>query len=101
MCRPESGETFSQFSVRLGSYLNRWLELGRVPNTFNGLYDLVLRDQFLSICNRDLLLFLKERIPKDIDEMCRLADQYKEARHVNILSLVHSGRKESTPEPRN
>nr|XP_034325279.1 uncharacterized protein LOC105323550 isoform X4 [Crassostrea gigas] len=101
MCRPESGETFSQFSVRLGSYLNRWIELGRVPNTFDGLYDLVLRDQFLSMCNRDLLLFLKERIPQDIDEMCRLADQYKEARHVNILSLVHSGRKESTTELRN
>lgn len=48
----------------------------------------------------NLLLFLKERIPKDIDEMCRLADQYKEARHVNI-SLVLSGRKESTTEPRN
>lgn len=48
-----------------------------------------------------IVLFLKERIPKDINEMCRLADQYKEAGHVNILSLVHYGRKESTSEPRN
>lgn len=51
MCRPESNETFFQSSVRLGSYLNRWLELGRVPNTFNGLYDIVLRDRFFSMCN--------------------------------------------------
>lgn len=45
-------------------------------NTYEGLFDMMLRDQFLSICNRDLLRFLKERIPKDIQEMSVLADQY-------------------------
>ena len=60
----------------------------------------MLRDQFLSMCSKDLLLFLKERIPKTMDEMCALADQYKEARNANILSLAHSGRKDSNPEPK-
>ena len=60
----------------------------------------MLRDQFLSMCSKDLLLLLKERIPKNIDEMSTLADQYKEARNANILSLVHSGRKYSNPEPK-
>lgn len=83
-CRPEVGETFLQFSVRLSSYLDRWVELGKVNNTYEGLFDMILRNQFLSICNRDLLLFLKERIPKDIQEMSVLADQYREARRANI-----------------
>ncbi|XP_062596739.1 uncharacterized protein LOC134258215 isoform X2 [Saccostrea cucullata] len=100
-CRPEVGETFTQFAVRLGSYLDRWIEFGKVNKTYNGLYDLVLRDQFISICNRDLSLFLKERIPKSIEDMCMLADQFKEARHVNILTLVSSSKKETTFENRN
>ncbi|XP_062584037.1 uncharacterized protein LOC134245806 isoform X2 [Saccostrea cucullata] len=100
-CRPEVGETFTQFAVRLGSYLDRRIEFGKVNKTYNGLYDLVLRDQFISICNRDLSLFLKERIPKSIEEMCMLADQFKEARHVNILTLVSSSKKETTFENRN
>ena len=93
-CRPEVGETFSQFSVRLGSYLDRWLELSKVNKTYEGLYDMVLRDQFLSMCSKDLLLFLKERIPKSIQEMSVLADQFKEPRHANIQSLVFSSKKE-------
>lgn len=100
-CRPERGETFTQFSVRLGSYLDRWIELGKVNKTFQGLYDLVLRDQFLSICNKDLILFLKERIPNNIQDMCALADQYKEARCANIQTLVNSSRKDTSIDPQN
>ncbi|XP_062609199.1 uncharacterized protein LOC134270945 [Saccostrea cucullata] len=95
--RPEVGETFSQFVVRLGSYLDRWIELGRVNKTFDGLYDLILRDQFLFMCNKELTLFLKERIPKNIREMCDLADQFREARRVNIQTLVHFSKKENSP----
>ena len=32
-----------------------------IPKTFEGLKDLVLRDQFTFICNRELELFLRER----------------------------------------
>lgn len=56
---------------------------------------MMLRDQFLYICNRDLLLFLKKRIPKDIQEMYVLADQYREARHANIQTLVSSSKRET------
>ena len=52
------------------------------------------------MCSKDLLLLVKERIPKNIDEMNTLADQYKEAHNANILSLVHSGRKDSNLEPK-
>lgn len=94
-CRPEVGETFLQFSVRLSSYLDRWVELGKVNNTYEGLFYMMLRDQFLSICSRDPLLFLKERIPKDIQEMSVLADQYREARHAYIQTLDSSSKRET------
>ena len=100
-CRPEKGETFAQFTVRLSSYLTRWLEMGGVTKSFAGLYDLMLRDQLLSICNKDLLLFLKERIPNSIERMSVLADQYKEARQANILTLVYCSKKDTSSDSKN
>lgn len=51
---------------------------------YEGLFDMMLRNLFLSICNRNVLLFLKERIPKDKQEMSALGDQSKVAMHANI-----------------
>ena len=49
-------------------------------NTYEGLFDLMMRDQILSSCDRELRLFLKERQPKICSELTKLADQYREAR---------------------
>ncbi|VDH97683.1 Hypothetical predicted protein [Mytilus galloprovincialis] len=103
-CRPEFGETFQQFSVRLGSYFSRWIDMSNVLKTFDGLYDLMLRDQFLHICNNEVMLFLKERVPKSIDDMTRYADQFKEARRVNIVSLTNQtqkGKSQPSQKPNN
>ncbi|XP_033731328.1 uncharacterized protein LOC117320952 [Pecten maximus] len=78
--RPESGETFAQFAVRLESYFMRWIELAGVKETFADLRDLMLRDQFIQTCGNELMLFLKERTPSSIAEMSKLADQYADAR---------------------
>ena len=45
-CRPEAGETFSQFSVRLASYLTNWIETSDCLKTYEGIFDLMMRDQF-------------------------------------------------------
>ena len=79
-CRPEQGETFGQFIIRLENYLHRWRELACTPATYEGFVDLMLRDQMLQSCGRDLALFLKERIPADRQQMAALADQFCEAR---------------------
>ena len=86
--QPETGETFVQFSVRLSSYLLKWLKMAKVAETFEALFDLFMRDQFLQVCNRDLALFLKERVPPSIQEMAVLADQYREARLTNASNLT-------------
>ena len=56
-CRPDSGETFQQFTSRLKSYFTRWIDMSGINKTYEGLADLILRDQFAFICNRDLELF--------------------------------------------
>ena len=51
-CKPEPCETFSQFSVRLSSYLTKWIAMGGCNKTYEGLFDLMMRDQLLHICNK-------------------------------------------------
>ena len=59
------------------------MELGKVDETYEDLRDLILREQFLTVSNRSLVLFLKERKITSIDEMVELAEQYHEAHSVN------------------
>ena len=65
-CRLEAVEISSEFSVRVESLLNRRKELCNVDHSFEGLIDLNLRDQVLSMCSKDLFLFLKNAILKTL-----------------------------------
>ncbi|XP_033736589.1 uncharacterized protein LOC117324870 [Pecten maximus] len=93
--RPEAGENFAKFAVRLDSYFLRWLEMAKTPKTFEGVKDLIIRDQFIQACGNELTLFLKERIPATIGEMAKLADQFADARGhtANLLKFRPEGYK--------
>ena len=41
--RPDPGETFVQFAVRLSSYMTRWIAMSNSTKTFEALFDLILR----------------------------------------------------------
>lgn len=84
--RPDKGETYGQFVVRLQSYLQRLVDMSNIQKTYEGLFDLMVRDQLLHICNRQLSLFLLQRTPKSAAEMTKFADQYREARLVSASS---------------
>ncbi|KAJ8036669.1 Protein NYNRIN [Holothuria leucospilota] len=73
--RPTQGETGLKFANRITTYLKRWLEASKVSN-FDALFDLLLREQFLEACGRDLRIFLKERDPDSIKVMVEHADHY-------------------------
>ena len=77
--KPDTGESPAQFITRLASYLQRWVELAKVDQTYEGLSVLIIREQYLSICPPDLALFLKERSLKDLDELATIAERYYEA----------------------
>ena len=94
-CRPENGETFQQFTTRMKSYFTRWIDMANIEKSYEGLQDLILREQLTFICNRDLELFLREREPKSLEQASKLADQYKEARYVDIVSLTYKNNERS------
>ena len=51
-CKPDSGETFQQFTSGLKSHFTRWVELARIE-TLEDLADLILRDQLAFICTKE------------------------------------------------
>jgi hypothetical protein len=72
--KPEQGESARQFTTRLSNYLDRWMEMGKVEKTLPALRSLIVREQFLVTCNKQLSTFIKERSPKSVDEMTDLAE---------------------------
>ena len=70
------GETPSQFMDRLQNYLERWIEFSEIELTYDGIIDLLIREQFLSTCNKSLSVFLKERTQKCVKDMAFYAEQY-------------------------
>ena len=82
--KPERGESFGQFMTRLEGYFNRWIELGHVDKTYQGLKDALLREQAMSVVTRNLGIFIMERKHKDIGEMSILAEQYLEVQYTEI-----------------
>ena len=92
-CRPENGETFQQFTTRMKSYFTRLIDMASKDRFYEGLQDLILQEQLTFICNRDLELFLRERELKSLEQASKIADQYKDARYVDIVSLTYKTRK--------
>ena len=82
-----------QFIVRLDSYLMKWLELAVVDKTFEGVIQLVLMEQFVSICNIELNTFQKERTCKDTKGLGEHANKYLETIGSNSRMCVNDPRR--------
>jgi len=52
--KPEAGETPSQFLTRLDNYLERWIELAKVTKSYEGLKILIVQEQYLSTCPKEM-----------------------------------------------
>jgi len=59
--RIEVGETAEQFVDRLKKYLTKWREMAGFDATYEGLQNMILRDQFFITCDKPLQIFLKEK----------------------------------------
>ena len=88
--RPERSETFKQYSIRLCSYLNKWLTMAKVEKPIEALCDFMARDQFLEVCSRELFVHLKPKMFENLDAMAKEADLFAEARG-GMFSFVNKG----------
>ena len=84
--KPEVDESPDQFIVRLERYLLRWLELSHTERSFEGLKDLIIEEQFIDSCPKELAIHLRERAPETLDQIAKIADQYLEAHGKHLFS---------------
>jgi len=83
--KPESGETPTQFLTRIGNYLQRWIELANAEKSFDGLKTLMIQEQYLSVCPKEMAMHLKEGKPKSIQELGEKAKNYVDAHATEIV----------------
>ena len=93
--KPEQGETAHQFVARLQRYFNRWVDMSGCVKEYKDLADLLIREQFVNTCSAEMALFLRERVPKNISEMVKLAEQYLEAHGMSLQERQKQTKKPS------
>ena len=67
-------------------YLIRWLELSKTERSFDGLKNLIVKEQFINSCPKEITVHLRERAPETLEEMAKIADQYLEAHGKHVFS---------------
>ena len=96
--RPDRFDTAKQFGAKLKRYFTRWIELSPAEMDYEGLFDLCLCEQFMSQCDQELGVFLRERSPKDFEDMIALAETYIQA-HGNTMVKSRPSVKQRMPQP--
>ena len=84
---------------RLEHYLGRWISLSGTDESFAGLKELILKEQFLHACPRDLAIFLREQAPGDLPMMMSFAARFASAHSSSVTyekaderpNINHSG----------
>ena len=59
--KPEGQESPSQFIVRIRNYFSKWVDLAGVEKSFEGVSELMVKEQFTNSCSKDVSVFLKEK----------------------------------------
>ena len=91
---PESGESCSQFMVRLTSELHRWIDSTKTPKTYEGLVALLIREQFLSVCKLNMAMHLREKPSCSNTELAQFAEKYIDAHEMLVWNVDVDRKKE-------
>ena len=72
-------ESASQLLVRLEHLFDHWVRMSDIQQTYEGLRQLTIMEQYLHACPRELALFIRERSPTGWKQLVELADIYTSA----------------------
>ena len=84
--KPEGQESPGQFIVRLKNYITKWVKLYKVKESFGGVVELMVRNQFTNVCPKELSVYLNERSSKTLNELATWANQYLMAHNKKLSS---------------
>ena len=76
--KPDDQDSFGQYVTRLSGYFDLWIELGSIEKDFDNLRNLIITEQVLNMCSKELRWFIEERGPKTMADMTSVAEHYLE-----------------------
>ena len=88
--KAETDESPQQYLARLVHYLTRWVELAEVDQSYEGLRDLVVREQFLGMCSKEMEIFLREGAVKELAVIAKRAEHYLDAHKTKGLGWTRT-----------
>ena len=68
--------------------------MSNTEETLDGVCDLIVREQFINTCPRDLSIHLRERAPQNLQELAKIADQFLVAHGKQLYTTFQSGKDE-------
>ena len=75
------------------NYLSHWIDLSKSEATYDGLCELIVKEQFLNSCAKDLAVYLRERDPENLKELGTHAEQFLIAHGRKLASGTQSSSK--------
>ena len=91
--KPEGTESPDQFIVRLRNYFTQWVKLSDVESSFEGVVELMVKEQFVNSCSKKLSVHLMKRKPQSLRELAAIAEQYLTAHNKKLSSRDFSAKK--------
>ena len=98
--KPEDAENPDQFIVRLRNYFTQWVKLPDVESSFEGVVELIVKEQFTNSCSKELSVHLMERKPQSLRELAAIAENYLTAHDMKLSSRNFNAEKSvGAPRP--
>src|SRR6218665_1335447 len=76
----EKDETTVQFGDRLTRYLEKWLQMSGFKETYAGLRELIIRDQFFCKCDDETRCFIKQKGKLNLEDTLTQAQYFLESK---------------------
>ena len=74
--KQNADENVTQYVSRLEYFLDSWIQLSEIYETFGALKEFLLQDQFLNSCPKELATFIREHSPSNLETMIDLANKF-------------------------
>ena len=84
--KPEKQESPRQYAGRLKGYMQKWVMMSGIDETYDSLMDLILQEQFVNNCPRGVEVFIKEGQCDSLEQVIERATVYVGAHGPNSFS---------------
>ena len=95
--KPEqrNNERPDQYITRIKGFLNKWIDLTKAEKTYEGLFDLILREQFTRMCPKEMITYLKDKKCKKMEEVIDWSKHYVKIHGIKAFHGQSSGNHQS------